>query len=383
MRCAYVLPLVLVWVAGCVAEPEVAEKDEPRVRWQIMTIAGPGSVGTGKNAIAVDAQGVPHVAYRSGDSLHYARRTDGKWRTEEVVSGCFIGRNVVAPDIALDATEKPVITYGLRGLASYGGVCVARKNDKGRWVRETIATKGNFGRFTAVDVAGDTVHAAYLDYKKQDDLHYAVRRNGTWRRAVVAFYPNAGFFCDLEVDAEGHPHIVYATVEGGYEGIDFTSDDYVADDLKYATWDGTRWTHDTIDTYGHVGYWPGLRIDVRGIPHVSYVAENEVKYAVNLKGSWTVRVADSGKDIGKFSALALDRDTRPWIAYTRGRKLKLAHWTGSAWEHELVDVAGDVGANCAMEIDTRDGIHIVYTDRTHKDLKYAYHAGAPQESREE
>jgi hypothetical protein len=258
-------------------------------------------------------------------------------------------------------------------------VRTARKTGDGKWDLKTLSTKGNLGRYTAVAVDNVSgVHAAYLDYKNQDDLYYAVSNGEGWDITAVDVEPNAGFFPDLAVDGQGHPHIVYATVEGNYEGVDFTGNRYVVDDLKYATYDGVRWHTDTIDTFGNVGYWPSIRVDETGVPCVSYAGEHQIKYAVHLDGAWTIQVVDQGDDVGAYTSLSLDTAGHPWIAYNRGRKLHLAHWTGNEWVSEVVDDSTSVGWHCAMEIDRAGTVHIVYDDWHGGGLRYARLRGPTQ-----
>lgn len=381
MRNAGVLVMVLTLVlAGCGTGVRVAREEAPKgaagpLAWEVTTLAGPGGVGIGRNSLAVDASGVVHVAYRAGTSLHYGVLRDGKWQSERVEAGSLLGccrTTGLAADLALGADGLAVITYGTCGCLAGKGVRRARKTADGEWQCETIAKRGNLGRYTAVATDGTgRTHVTYLDYKKQDDLYYAVSKEEGWEIRAVDVEPNAGFFCDLAVDAAGKVHVVYATVWGGYEGIDYTSDDYVPDDLKYATFHGERWRFDTIDTYGDVGYWPCVRLEGSGAPHVSWAGEHRIKYAVHRNGAWTLRVADQGDDVGNYTSLALDENMQPWVVYDRGRRLWIAHWNGSDWKRQLVDGTGEVGANCAVDIGPDGAVHVVYSDRTHKDLKYA------------
>jgi len=365
-------------LAGCVFETGVGRGELPAApaaaTWQIVTLGTPGRASVGRNGLAVDASGAVHVACRSGGTLLYACVRDGRWTTEPLDSRCGLERRTgFVPDLALDADGRPVITYGRRPLFGSRAVRCVRKTPDGKWAGETITDDGNVGRYTAVAVAGDgTVHAAWLDYKKQDDLYYGVARGGTWEMTKLDFDPNAGFYCDMAVDAAGRPHVVYATVEPGYEGIDFTTDDYVPDDLKYAVLDGGRWTIDTVDTYGNVGYRPSIRLDAAGTPHVSYAGEHRIKVAVFAHGEWKVSLVDDADDVGTSTALALDARGGAWVAYDRGRRLWVAHRSGGTWTCERVDAASEVAPDCAVAVDASGTVHVVYTDVKTGSLKYAH-----------
>jgi len=397
-----VLAAAAVWVAGCTGEPSALQGQMPpgavAGRWSIVAIGGPGRVGLGRKGLAVASDGAAHIAYRAGDSLYYTVVKDDRWQTERVAAG-FVGDfRGIGADLALDANAQPVVTYGWRGCFHGKGVCTARKADDGSWQSQTISRKGNLGLYTAVAVgkvyrvlpreggvpeeeaasAGvgafeveERTHVVYHDYKARDDLYYAVGTPDGWQITKIDFDPHAGFYCDLAVDDAGRPHVVYATVEGGYDGIDFATDDYIVDDLKYARYDGEQWRLDTIDTYGNVGTWPSICVDATGAAHVSYGGEHRIKYAVHREGTWTIRVVDEGEDVQTYTSLSLAGDGTPWVAYCRGRNLWLAHWSGSKWERELVDDSANVGAHCAIAIDPVGTLHIAYTDWQHRDLKYA------------
>jgi hypothetical protein len=46
--------------------------------------------------------------------------------------------------------------------------------------------------------------------------------------------------------------------------------DYSNSALKYATWNGTQWVYEFIDSRGDVGWYPSVATDPNGRPAVSY-----------------------------------------------------------------------------------------------------------------
>jgi hypothetical protein len=76
--------------------------------WAADTIDTTPHAGFRSNSIAVDAAGVPHVAYRGGDGsigLRYASRTGDAWAIQVIDDDCFM------PSLALDSSGRAHIAY--------------------------------------------------------------------------------------------------------------------------------------------------------------------------------------------------------------------------------------------------------------------------------
>jgi hypothetical protein len=76
-----------------------------------------------------------------------------------------------------------------------------------------------------------------------------------------------GYDSSIVVDAAGHPHISY------YDASNV--------DLKYATFNGSTWLIETVDSTGTVGRYTSIALDAKGRPHISYLdfANGNLKYA--------------------------------------------------------------------------------------------------------
>jgi hypothetical protein len=83
----------------------------------------------------------------------------------------------------------------------------------------------------------------------------------------------------LRLDSTGKAHVAY----GG-------------DHLYYASYDGTSWSGETVDTGNNVGQYVSLYIDSEDHPHISYYDGyyRFLKYARNLGGGWEIYVIDRG-----------------------------------------------------------------------------------------
>lgn len=94
-----------------------------------------------------------------------------------------------------------------------------------------------------------------------------------------------------------------------------------------------------------------------------------------------VMVDDSGKWTGHTAALAVDAAGQAHIAYTRQADdqspdaLYIASGDGSGFKLGTIDAGPDVGTGVQITVDSKGALHLVYYDREHFNLKYAW--GAP------
>ena len=77
----------------------------------------------------------------------------------------------------------------------------------------------------------------------------------------------------------------------------------------------TPFFHEVVDAVGDVGISPSIRIDGRGLAHVSYVdnTNQRLKYALRLPSGWITEIVDANQAIG-YNSLALDASGNPRIA---------------------------------------------------------------------
>jgi hypothetical protein len=109
----------------------------------------------------------------------------------------------------------------------------------------------------------------------------------------------------LALDAQGNPHVVYATGSG----------------VRYARRSGGAWVIETASP-DPIAFFSSMSIaiDGAGNPHYTYgTPDGDLLYASRTAGAWTFDVVlDTTNTVGGFSSLALDADDAPHIAFTDG-----------------------------------------------------------------
>jgi len=155
----------------------------------------------------------------------------------------------------------------------------------------------------------------------------------------------------------------------GYSHISYHDDSNTA--LKYASYNGTAWNLQTLDSgvgpYDNVGMATSLALDATGYPHISYNdwTNRDLKYASYNGTAWNIQtVDDSADEVGRYTSLALDGNGYPHISYYKDndpgqRYLKYASYDGTAWNIQRVTF-DDGGSNLSLALDSCGYPHISY-----------------------
>jgi hypothetical protein len=95
-------------------------------------------------------------------------------------------------------------------------------------------------------------------------------------------------------------------------------------DLKYASWNGSSWDIEIVDSNDFVGTHTSLALDSSDNPRISYCHQTEdypadysLKYASWNGSTWDIQTVDSSGDVGDYrhTSLALDSNDNPRISY--------------------------------------------------------------------
>jgi len=243
-----------------------------------------GTVYQGVSAIALDSTGFPHVAYQGVDShLHHAWFDGLKWQ-RELVDG---------------------------------------------------ASEGGRGNSVAIDAQGHI----HITHETASGLAYASFDGSSWHLTDLGV---TGSRTHLQLDAFGHPHVLFSNFYGG---------------LGYARFDGAHWQ---IEEYALPGSWysSGLAVDAEGHAHVSYsVNYSGCFYATNKSGSWetTALVPDTAA----ATAIVLTPAGEPRVLVGGGSQLFYFSFDGANWTNEVVadfqpadpNVRAFIEADTAMSMD--------------------------------
>lgn len=291
--------------------------------WTVESVAS--SDGTYSTSLALDRSGNPAISFGDGlyyGNMMYAQKNGTQWEVSKIDGGTA-GDAGHYSSLAFDTSGLPRITYN--DGQHYASLKYAILNDS-TWEISKVDTDGLTGdtgymSSFAIDNAGHS-HITYTNGKYFADLMYATDETGSWAITRVddggGRMSSTGFDPSLALDSKGLPHISY------YDNSDH--------DLRYASWNGTMWNLETVDSVNDVGRHPSLAIDAKDIPHISYYdnSNKELRYATYAFGQWVIRTVDTDGDVGDYSSLALDAAGHPCIAYydATNHALKYAGWTG-------------------------------------------------------
>ncbi|GIW76612.1 MAG: hypothetical protein KatS3mg104_1675 [Phycisphaerae bacterium] len=221
------------------------------------------------------------------------------------------------------------------------------------------------GNSLAVDRFGIT-HFVYYDSSART-MRYSTRSNaGVWSRlqTIDTSLPFQGYYLSLAVDRWGRPSVAY------FDGVN--------GDLKYAHFNGVRWTTESIDTKNSVGLYPSLVFDRNELPVISYYRKTTGDLRVarqNDQGNWVITEVDANGDVGRDTSLSMDRNGRLGIAYADSTTgfLKYAMYNPSTdqWANTFVDKLTRGVSFISTRFDPDNKPVISYYDATPADLKIA------------
>ena len=338
--------------------------------WKITTIADDTGDGAGPYpSLLVDPSGIPHISFYNGKQgqIVYGERTGNSWTLEPVAES----DGTYSTSLALDPSGNPAISFG-DGL-HYGNLMYAQKNGT-QWdvTRVDSGSAGDAGQYSslAFDAEGNP-HITYNDGQHFASLKYATWNGSAWEIATIdrdGLTGDTGYGSSLVLDTAGHPRVAY------------TNGKYFAD-LMYATDDGSGFTTTRVDDGGgrtkSTGFDPSLSLDSRGSPHISYYDDSngDLRYASWNGTGWDLETIDSINDVGRHPSLAIDAGDHPHISYYDAsyKELRYATYdTNSAqWVIRTIDTGGDVGSFSSIALDSSGRPCISYYDAVNHAVKYA------------
>jgi hypothetical protein len=227
-----------------------------------------GVDGASETAIAVDADGVHHVAWTAGGQVLYSSNAEGEF-AEEPETVADVG--AVGLSIAADRDGTPMIAFQTaldeaEGPASL--IRLATPEGDGAWGLETVAEASapEEPAGTAVIVTPD---GPLVAFGSDGQTLVAERRGARWFSETVD--PDGGVGVAMAVDADGNPHLAYLTRAG---------------DVKHAhSVDGAPWEISDVGS-GATGSPASIAVDAEGIHHVAWQTDEGLAYAGNASGDF-------------------------------------------------------------------------------------------------
>jgi hypothetical protein len=292
-----------------------------------------------QTSIAVDSQGNLHLTYLDDDEgvVKYAFRPLGSSRWFTMKLGGTHGNTETFTKVAVDSNDNPHVCYTpmILRYAYFDGK---------QWHDDQVApNSGDISYSCGVAISADgTPHLIWYQYGNPDGsnyLHikYAVLNDGMWLSRTIDFAAQTGKFESLTVDRRGSPHVSF--------------DAYVDGELHYAEFQDGKWKTTTVDsrrtdksgTYD-LGMGNSVALSQDGNPMISYYTNSFVKFAKFDGSKWSTETIDSvnptGSWLGWRSNLVLDQQGFPHISYEDGGLLKHAYWDGSQWRIQIIASSG-------------------------------------------
>jgi hypothetical protein len=279
-------------------------------------------------ALALDAAGVPRLAFQSPDHRPFhAVRPDKKFVSEQVEDGRDAGWYAA---IGVDSLGRAHMAY--HAEQGFEQKLVYAFSDGGPWQTEDV-DDGGYATSLALD-ADDQVHLLYTD--GSGNLEYAQQEDVGWEFHALGFTANWFRTTSLALDADGNAHACYVRNTGfGVEAY-------------YATNASGDWAETLLDGEGHLC---SLALDGAGLPWVAVFAPDAVALHHHDGMAWSAdTLVDFGLELPGFTigpdgiALALDAADKPHLVATffatsagRGAEVQLflAH-DGEEWRAALL-----------------------------------------------
>jgi hypothetical protein len=296
-----------------------------------------GDVGQ-YTAIAIDSQGNPHIAYYdvTNDHLKYAVFNGVEWRT----TALYENHGGLFASLALDANDVSHIAFIGRGLydlhyikfdsLTAGAVPVDQILDTGTLTGPS-GIGGNINGGTSIKIRPDSQNPIIAYYHASFGALQVIRYEPdapNRRRSPPAVdwvldvvdgglligegKNDVGEHASLFVMGENDFHISYY--------------DKTFEDLRYAHWDGERWSTEVVDDEGLVGESSSIAVVCRRTPgsgpecrpYISYFdsSNNDLKIATRRNDTnWVSFRADLSGMTGTYTSIAEVSRGRVGVSY--------------------------------------------------------------------
>jgi subtilisin family serine protease len=221
--------------------------------WSNARIVDKGVLANGNLSLAVERKGTVGVAYfdAKNQDLKYAQLKGSAFSITRIDSKGTVGEY---PSLAFSSAGKPAISY----YSKTGGNLKLAAMGKSKWSISVIDSGGDSGRHSslAMNPKSGLWGIGYVNHTAGTFKFAEKLKSGKWKLHEVEDTRKGGGFVSLAYDRGGRPGMSYFTTEG--------------ENLRYAHFDGKRWTKQTVASSGKVGQYSNLVFDSSGAASVFF-----------------------------------------------------------------------------------------------------------------
>ncbi len=231
-------------------------------QWVIETVDSSGPDAGNYTSLKFSPGGYPAVSYQRYDAaskveLCYASKDTAGWTLTTVADQ--LNSSIIDTSLAFGTNGYPSIAYYVKPTYGSYDIRYARW-DGSAWLKKGIDYGCGFSLSLAFQPNGKAAVAYFDWYHSPSELVYVTEGTYSWSYwdsqtvAVQAYGTSA--YPSLAFAPDGHPAISYHDDQLGY--------------LKYAKYDGTKWSIVIVDFDGFVGAYSSLAFSPDGCPVISY-----------------------------------------------------------------------------------------------------------------
>ena len=349
--------------------------DEDLNGWTSVQVETAGNIGS-YVSMAVDSQGTAHMSYRDQDNAdlrHSTVYTRTLWSSESAAPtgdlsgshpGSFVGvSGGVASFVYPNASSGMLEHLEYYENATYSYIVEGESSTTGLW--SAFSLDGN----------GDK-HIAYYNSSSYS-MDYAKSIGNLWQTQSVdsGTGSSSGMrHMSIAMGPDNLPHISYVE-----EALDL---------VKYAHFDGSSWNVTQIDDLNYDVFDTSIVLNSSGLPEIAYMVRNYsgstwdygLRYATFNGTSWSIDSVMSRASGYSWGSLdhALNSSDSPHIVYFDDYDDSLYHAAGSNGSWVTTKIKSNAGyysagySSSSIAIDSDGGLHVSYYERSGRDLEYAY-----------
>lgn len=312
-------------------------------------------------SLAIDKTGKAHLVYCKTvtdgvevNSVLYATNASGTWQVERMYEGYSISPQAIR--LALDRQGVPHVAYGyyevIHGSQWCSGACDNRDE-------VLYFTKANGTWKTSTADGGDAPDGLAFSVDSKGSIYLAIS-NSSYPSYVTS--TGSGAFVHHDLPSETR---VTSTFDAALDPAqNWHLILHAQDGLRYLSLVNGTWQVETISLPKKTGLYANVASDATGSLHFSFwdAERRAVRYAYNLQGKWTTEIVSEGADVGKQTSIAVDSLGSVHIIYvdTTLSALKYAKKIAGVWT--VKTVAQDSVGRPALAVDSSGSAHLTYVD---------------------